>query len=369
MKTFLKIFVGFILSAGLFTFAFYRTPQERAFKQYSQAAATGDVTAALEIARAYANGTGTRPNTALAIEWYRQATARGSAQAAFELAQLYTQDNLADAQAALTYLQAAAQAGHIPAQLMLGNWYELGTNVPQHEGQALFWYQQASQNANAQAKLEALRHQNPALYESVLQFVQTLQAAHQKDPQTQLAAGQAYRQGNPILRDDQTAAIWFKKSWENGQNPQAAFELSDQYAKGEGVERDETQAAAWLARAAQLNNPSAQYQLGEQAYADNPPRFADAFAWFSNAAAQGHAPAQYMTGFMLLQGIGTEKSLPLALRFFEQPAQQNNASAQYVLRQIYVKGLGIKADVQTGRRWLERAAENGNQSAAALLAA
>ena len=70
---------------------------------------------------------------------------------------------------------------------------------------------------------------------------------------------------------------------------------------------------------------------------------------------------------MLLQGQGTEKSVPLAIRFFEQAAEQNDASAQYVLGQIYLKGLGIKADPSKGRLWLERAAENGNESARALL--
>ena len=34
MKTFLKILVGVLLAGGLFTFAFYRTPQERAFREH-----------------------------------------------------------------------------------------------------------------------------------------------------------------------------------------------------------------------------------------------------------------------------------------------------------------------------------------------
>ena len=120
-------------------------------------------------------------------------------------------------------------------------------------------------------------------------------------------------------------------------------------------------------KAAALQNPSAQYQMGVFAYGENPARFEDAFAWFSNAATQGHAQAQYMTGFMLLQGQGTAKSVPLAIRFFEQSAEQNDAAAQYVLGQIYTKGLGIKKDIQKGRQWLERAAENGSEAAKALL--
>jgi TPR repeat protein len=74
-----------------------------------------------------------------------------------------------------------------------------------------------------------------------------------------------------------------------------------------------------------------------------------------------------MTGFMLLQGQGTNKSVPLAIRFFEQAAAQNDASAQYVLGQIYTKGLGVKRNESQGRAWLEKAAENGNTAAQALL--
>ena len=123
----------------------------------------------------------------------------------------------------------------------------------------------------------------------------------------------------------------------------------------------------YKAKAAELKNPQAQYLLGEYAYTDNPSRFEDAFAWFSNAAAQGHIKAQYMTGFMLLQGQGTAKSVPLAIRFFEQAAEQNDPSAQYVLGQIYLKGLGVRRSPRRGRAWLERAVENGSEPAKQML--
>ncbi len=369
MKTFLKIFIFLVLAVGLFTFAFYRTPAERAFTQFAAAAQTGDADAMLELARAYRFGTGTKPNTQQAVSWYQQAAVHGKTQASFELYQLYSQGKEipADEQAANTYLLAAARAGHTEAQLTLGNLYELGQGVAQHEGQALFWYLQALPNATAQAKVTALQNQQPQLYQAVIQFMQKMQAATQQDAQAQLEIAQAYRQGTPVAKDPELAHTWLQKAWENGHSSQAAFELYEQYTQGEGVAPQANAAAMWLARAAELKNPSAQYVLGEQAYTDNPPRYEDGFAWFSNAAAQGHAPAQYMTGFMLLQGLGTQKSVPLAIRFFEQAAQQNNDSAQYVLGQIYTKGLGVKKDVATGRKWLERAAENGNPSATALL--
>ena len=75
-----------------------------------------------------------------------------------------------------------------------------------------------------------------------------------------------------------------------------------------------------------------------------------------------------MTGFMLMQGQGTNLSVPLAVKFFRDAAEQNHVAAQYVLGQVYWKGLGVPADKKAGGEWLKRAADNGNESAKALLA-
>ncbi|MBR2081914.1 MAG: sel1 repeat family protein [Elusimicrobiaceae bacterium] len=418
MKTFLKILIGLLLAGGLFTFAFYRTPQERAFTKNLKLAQAGDMDAAIQVAQAYLNGAGTKPNPEQALTWYQQAAAADKPQAAWELYQYYDKQGVFEQQEeddyeeprpvmdpfddpfgprqgypmaepqpmrqtsrrnlteekelALAYLQSAAQADFAPAQYELGNLYAQGSKgFPQHKGQSLFWYMKAAQNGSnpAQAKVTALTTEDPALYAQTEQFMQTLTMAQQNDPQAMFQLAQAYRQGIPVLRDDAVAAEWFKKAWDKSDKTlsQAAFELADQYYKGEGVEQNSDTATELLAQAAQLKNPYAQYLLGEYAYTDDPARLEDAFAWFSNAAAQGHAKAQYMTGFMLLQGQGTAKSVPLAIRFFEQAAQQNDASAQYVLGQIYLKGLGVKRSPRQGRVWLERAVENGSEPAKEML--
>ena len=90
MKTFLKVFIGVLLTVGLFTFAFYRTPQERAFAKNLKLAQSGDEGAALAVAQAYEQGQGTKPNKEQALEWYQQAAAGGSAQAAWQLFQIYS---------------------------------------------------------------------------------------------------------------------------------------------------------------------------------------------------------------------------------------------------------------------------------------
>ena len=372
MKTFLKVFIGVLLAAGLFTFAFYRTPQEKAFARHLKQAQNGQQTAMLSLAQDYLLGKGTAPDTAQALKWYQQAAADGNTQAVWELYELYSSGKYlpADPQTAWPYLQTAAHAQVPAAQYEMGNAYTQGTQVPAHTGQALFWYMTAAQNgsAAARAKVKALATEEPDLFNEVNQFTQHLQAA-QKDPQAMLLVAKAYRKGQPVLQDDELATQWFQKAWDASDHTlaPAALALREQYLAGQGVEKDENAAADFLAKAAELKDPQAQYLLGEQAYTDQPARLEDAFAWFSNAAAQGHSQAQYMTGFMLLQGQGTPPSVPLALRFFEQAADQENNAAQYVLGQVYLKGLGVKRSPRKGRAWLERAAQNGSEAAQALL--
>lgn len=416
MKTFLKVLVGLLLAGGLFMFAFYRTPQERAFNKNLKLAQAGDMDAAIEVAQAYMSGTGTKPSTAQALTWYKQAASADKPQAAWELYQYYARqgvleereepqedrmpayrpsfddpfmDDMArspedfagegparqktseDKELALAYLQSAAQQDFAPAQEELGNLYAWGKALPQHEGQALFWYSKAAQNgsAAAQAKVKEAATQNPALLAEVERFMQNLQAAEKEDPQAMMQVAQAYRAGEPVVQDGAVALDWYQKAWDKSDHSLAgvALELSDMYYQGEGTEPNAEKSAEFLGKAAELKDPQAQYMLGEAAYTDDPARLEDAFAWFSNAAAQGHVKAQYMTGFMLLQGQGTAKSVPLAIRFFEQAAEQNEPSAQYVLGQIYLKGLGVRRSPRQGRAWLEKAVENGSEPAKEML--
>ena len=272
---------------------------------------------------------------------------------------------------ALAYLQRAADANFAPAQEEMGNLYSRGRAVPQHVGQSLFWYIKSAKNGStsAQSKVDDINTKQSALVVDMEHFLQASELAQKEDQAAMLEVAQAYRRGYPILKNEAQALEWYQKVWDKSdhKSSQAAWELSDMYYKGEGTEANEQKGAEFLAAAAELKDSQAQYLLGEYAYTDDPARMEDAFAWFSNAAAQGHVKAQYMTGFMLFQGQGTAKSVPLAIRFFEQAAEQNDPSAQYVLGQIYLKGLGVRRNPTQGRTWLERAVENGSEPAKELL--
>lgn len=372
MKNFLKIAVALLVAAGIYAFAFYKTPQQRTFAKTLTQAQAGDVPSAVKTGDFYAQGLGVEPNGTQAAEWYRKAAAQGDTGAAWKLAQLYIQGTLVkqDYEEALPYLQLSAQAGNVAAQTELARFYSEGLGgLSASKGDSILWNLKASAMGNQEAQ-EALRSQretDPDFYDVVNRFSATLLLAAQGDSQAQLSAGEGYRMGYPVTKNDEEALRYFTLAWQEGQLSTAAFELSEMYQKGEGTEKDENKALELLGAAAQAKNPSAQYALGERAYKAEPANYQDAFAWFSNAAEGGLAQAQYMTGFMLMQGQGTDLSVPLAIEFFKKAANQNDTAAQYVLGQIYWKGLGVPKNKKEGRAWLEKASAGGNLAARELL--
>ena len=372
MKNFLKIAVALLVAAGIYAFVFYKTPQQRTFAKTLTQAQAGDVPSAVKTGDFYAQGLGVEPNGAQAAEWYRKAAALGDTGAAWKLAQLYIQGTLVkqDYEEALPYLQLSAQAGNVAAQTELARFYSEGLGgLSASKGDSILWNLKASAmgSQEAQEALRAQREADPDFYDVVNRFSATLLLAAQGNTQAQLSAGEGYRMGYPVTKNDEEALRYFTLAWQEGQLPVAAFELSEMYQKGEGTEKDENKALELLGAAAQAKNPSAQYALGERAYKAEPANYQDAFAWFSNAAEGGLAQAQYMTGFMLMQGQGTERSVPLAIEFFKKAANQNDTAAQYVLGQIYWKGLGVPKDKKEGRAWLEKASAGGNLAARELL--
>ena len=372
MKTFIKIFLFLAAGAGLYWFAFHQTPQEKEFAKTLTAARAGDAQAMERAGDFYLAGEGTKPSPAQALEWYKNAVQKENYNAAWKLAQLYiagtqTPQNLDEAAG---YLQLAAQAGAAPAQNELGRFYEEGLGgIAAHGGQGFFWRFTAAQQGDktAQQYLEQAQKDQPELFERAAAFFTDLKSAQNGNVEAQLRLAQAYEAGTVVLPNEKETERWLLAAWEENQSPQAGYELAQIYLDKNHPLYDEEKGISLLGQLAQLPYAPAQHALGERAYKEEPANYEDAFAWFSNAAAAGYAPAQYMTGFMLMQGQGMTKSVDLSIKFFRDAAEQNYASAQYVLGQIYYKGLGVPRDKKAGKMWLEKAAENGSVPAQALL--
>lgn len=358
-----------LAAAGVGYWAFlYQTPDEKNFIRALNAAKQGNVAAQLQTADFYATGTGTKQDGQQAVYWYRQAALEGDPDALWKCAHAYIEGKLVpqDLEEAAPFLLLAAKQGNIPAQQELSRFYAQGLGgLTKHEGESLYWQFIAAKmgSASSAQAVKKAQQDSPQLYENVKEFLANLKFAQEGDGPARLAVGEAYLTGKPVLQNSEEAEKWLTLAWQENKLAQAGLMLAQAYQDGPLADAAKA-SRVWNELAKEAYAP-AQYALGEKAYQSG--HYDDAFAWFSNAAAGGHAQGQYMTGFMLMQGQGTAVSVPLAITFFRSAAEQDNVSAQYVLGQIYWKGLGIAQDKKAGQVWLEKAALRGSKEAQALL--
>ena len=93
-----------------------------------------------------------------------------------------------------------------------------------------------------------------------------------------------------------------------------------------------------------VGDADGQYKIGTQYYngKDREQNYEKAFRWYTRAANQNHAEAQYKTGLMLSLGIGMEKQDDKkAFKWLLKAANQNNSSAQCMIGNMYYSGKNI----------------------------
>ncbi len=368
-----EIVLGCVLVGAVLFFFLKKSPEQKAFDAALAQAKQGNAQAQATVAAAYLSGNPIKQNAALAVDWYLKSAAQGYAPAAYELAQLYLVGEQVerDIASGVSYLKLAAAKKHAGAQYSLGRLYQTGTDgLPQHEGQAVWWWLWAAQNGDEQAQsaLEQTKADNPELLQQVQAvFEQEQQAV--TDGAAAFWAAQAYQQGKWVEADAAQALAFLEKAAEQ-KHPQALFALFEMYSQPNGlVPVNEEKGLEYLQQAAEAGLPQAQYEVGQRIYqvAQTPQEYQVAWQWFELAGQQQYAPAIYMSGIMRMQGLAGKADAVLALANFQQAAEQGYADAQYVLGQSYWYGAGVKPSKSQAVKWLKLAQENGNGQAAELL--
>ncbi|SRR5258705_1541665 len=95
------------------------------------------------------------------------------------------------------------------------------------------------------------------------------------------------------------AAVSYRKAAESG-NAMAQHNLAMMYATGEGVTRDDVLAMKWFSRAAAQGDAAAQFHLGDQCFRASlalaeekaAERLIEAFMWLQLASGQGYPNAE-----------------------------------------------------------------------------
>ena len=138
-------------------------------------------------------------------------------------------------------------------------------------------------------------------------------AADKGEAWAQLFLGTVYAKGKGVPRDKVTAA-----------------NLGLMYSNGDGVPENAVTAVKWYTKAAEQGYAKAQYKLGG-AYTyggDVPEDNVTAVKWYTKAAEQGYRKAQFYLGYMYSRGEGVPEDSVMAYMWFNLAAAQGHPAAK-----------------------------------------
>ncbi len=129
--------------------------------------------------------------------------------------------------------------------------------------------------------------------------------------------------------------------------PGRLFEMGIRHSEGFEAPLDAKRALDLFKQAATKGHLLAQYTLGLHYYykgKNAPENQLNAFIWWTKAADQGLAEAQFNLGHMHYKGQGVKQDKATAIQWWKKAAAQGLAEAQFNLYQILHKGKGVNQD-------------------------
>ncbi|KAF9143751.1 hypothetical protein BGX30_014909 [Mortierella sp. GBA39] len=343
---------------------------------YRKAAASGNATAQLTLARMYEQGQGVEPSDVEAVAWYCKAADCGNAEAQFSLGRFYDYGRgvKEDVVSAAQWYRRAADQGHVDAQVKMGSWCSLGLGVETSDVEAANWYHKAALQGNAtgQVNFGYMYHAGQGLEKDDVKAVAWYRkAAEQGDAGALVNLGVMYYHGYGIDQSHIQAVELYRQAAEQG-NLKAQCYLSSMYEDGLGVEQDYVEAVSWLRRAAEQGYHEAQYELARMYLKDESSplclkglgvkqNLVEAVSWLLKAALQDNATAQSLLGSLYADGAGVKQSDIVAARWYKKAAAQSDAMAMFNLGCFYYHGRGVEQSYVAALDWHRIATSHGNR--------
>ena len=363
-----------------------------ALKLFLALAQRGDPEAQDYLAWIYDKGIYGRKDATLAAEWYRKATEQW---------------------------REAADKGDPDAEVAMGVIYDLGLGVTADKASSAQWFELAS------AQFNAGRSPKRADSFAWLGFAYSGQIANNPPVATQwfqrdlaiwsaeaargnvdaeYRLGQAYTLSQSPLKNDTSAANWFRRAADGG-SPAAQLALGATYVSGSGVSKNSTAAIHWLTTASDAGNSCAMLYLGlistfessvlnknegirwAQKAADGgqpfaavmlsdmyekgtggvPRNMAEAFKWQQKYADLGYPDGEETVGDSYESGKGVKQDYAEAVKWYRKAGDDGNMLAQVRLGELYESGKGVPKDFAQAAIWYDKAAKEGNEEAAESL--
>ena len=152
--------------------------------------------------------------------------------------------------------------------------------------------------------------------------------------------------------------------------PLAQYNMGWMYLNAKGVKQDLREAFVWFRKAAEQNEPTAQFNMGAalevgDEKAGIPQNIEAAVQWYTKSANQGNSAAQYNLGTLYDNGKGVPQDPQKSVEFYRQSAEQGYPPAQFSLGVAYYLGEGIEQNDVEAYAWFNIIAETGNPTAKA----
>lgn len=207
-----------------------------------------------------------------------------------------------------------------------------------------------------------------------------LRAAENGVPAAQYMTGLFLAEGISCRRSESKAFEWFVEAARAGYED-AVNVVALCYENGVHVRQNLVTAALWRSgkeTAAEdytdelAEEPQPLPDDGEELYQTarrclSEHDYEGAAMFYKRAAEVGHVRAQCSYGKCLYLGSGVRKDPAEAFRWFSHAAAKNLDIAQYNLGIMYLKGVHVEKDRELARKYFTLAAENGHEEAAKIL--
>ncbi|MBR1731643.1 MAG: SEL1-like repeat protein [Ruminococcus sp.] len=263
----------------------------------------------IRIGNMYLNGQGTEANVNKAVEWLNKAAEQDNPDALYQLGYIYSSDkySIVDEEKAFDYY-ARALKSYIKAE---------------------------EENANATAEYRISR---------------------------------MYLKGIGTEVNSDEAIKWFTKAALN-HNGEAAYQLYKLYSDGALIEQNSELAGQFLEMACYLDNPYAQYALGNIELENG--NLENSIKWLKESAEKEMPFASYKLGsiygseeYSVFDEALSQKYYEAALSQFQiNYEEQADDYLAYRIGNMYLNGQGTEANVNKAVEWLNKAAEQDNPDA------
>ena len=269
-------------------------------------------------------------------------------------------------------LRAAAEAGHLKAQVALGYAYHHGNGVPKDAKEGTKWYLLAAQADFGIAQYNmgvCYRDGNGVAQDYAEAFKWFDIAARKGDVDAMNALGVAYEKGRSVPVNYAKAFSYYRQAAEGG-SATGMRNLGLCYQSGMGTSKDLAEGFRWIRLSAEEGNKEAFtslalcYDFGKGTEVNHE----EAAKWYLKGAEAGDALACYNLAVSYRDGQGVELDVEKYLHWLTKAAEKGYKTAEYSLGKAYYYGNRVTQDKALGVKWILKAAEDGYVDAMTLIA-